>query len=186
MSTHQLRIAVLALLTAACGSEKRAANGDSATTAAAEAFKPVQVGDTLPALAAVTLAGDSITLGGAKGPLTLVNVWATWCTSCREEMADLEAIHRDFTPRGLRVVAVSVDEGDGTRVRRFIEHEKLTFAVTRDEGNRLQDTYRVVGVPESYLLGTDGRLLWHRTGGIHGNPQEARTAVEKALAPTSE
>jgi cytochrome c biogenesis protein CcmG, thiol:disulfide interchange protein DsbE len=177
-----VRHLAVALLAAACGGAKHTTT-DTTTPAAVEAFRPLQLGDTLPVLAQRTLAGDSLRLGGSGAPLTLVNVWATWCTSCREEMQDLEAIHRDFSPKGLRVVAVSVDEGDGTRVRRFIDHEKLTFAVTRDEGNRVQDAYRVTGVPETYLLGTDGRLLWHRTGGIHGGTQEARDAITKALVP---
>jgi peroxiredoxin len=180
MNVRHVRIALAALLATACGGAKKPV-GDSSVTSAAEAFTPVQLGDTLPRLSQRTLAGDTLSIGGSGAPLTLVNVWATWCTSCREEMQDLEAIHRDFAPKGLRVVAVSVDEGDGTRVRRFVDHEKLTFTVTQDVGNRVQDAYRVVGVPESYLLGTDGRVLWHRTGGIHGGTDEARAAVAKAL-----
>jgi len=177
---HLPLFALGALLATACGGAQKPAT-DSAAAPAAEAFTPVQLGDTLPVLAQRTLAGDSVRIGGSGAPLTLVNVWATWCTSCREEMQDLEAIHRDFAPKGLRVVAVSVDEGDGVRVQRFVQREKLTFPVTRDDGNRVQDAFRVMGVPESYLLGRDGKLLWHRTGGIHGGPGEARAAITKAL-----
>lgn len=69
-------------------------------------------GSALPAYRATTLAGAPVALGGRGGEgLPLVNIWATWCTSCREEMQDLAAIHHDYAPRGLRVVAVSVDAG---------------------------------------------------------------------------
>jgi peroxiredoxin len=100
----------------------------------------------VPTYAAPTLAGDTVRVT-AGGPLTLVNVWATWCTSCREEMADLEAMQRDYGPRGLRVVAVSVDEGSVERVRRFVEREKLTMPIAHDPEGRIQRLYSVVGVP---------------------------------------
>jgi peroxiredoxin len=114
--------------------------------------------------------------------VTLVNVWATWCTACREEMADLEALHREFQPRGLRVVAVSVDEGDGTRVRRFARQARLTMPVAHDPSGTVQDLYQVMAVPETYLVATDGRLLWRQAGGLHGAPEAARRAVVAALS----
>ena len=142
---------------------------------------PLAVGDPAPVVALRTLDGSPVQVGGPGAAATLVNVWATWCTSCREEMADLEALHRELTPRGLRVVAVSIDEGNGERVRRFVTKEGLTFAVARDSANSVQSAYGVVGVPESYVLDAGGRLRWHRTGGIHGGTAEARAAVEKLL-----
>jgi cytochrome c biogenesis protein CcmG, thiol:disulfide interchange protein DsbE len=146
-----------------------------------EVYRPLAVGDAVPAYASATLAGDTVRVGGV-GRLTLVNVWATWCTSCREEMADLEAIHRDYASRGLRVVAVSVDAGNGERVRRFVESERLTFTVAHDPGGRVQQLYRVAAVPETYLVSTDGRLLWQLRGGLHGNAARARAAIDRALA----
>jgi len=162
----------------ACG--RGGAGSDGAAPAAERA--PIAVGDSLPVLAVHTLAGEPVQLGGAGAAATLVNVWATWCTSCREEMADLEALHRELAPRGLRVVAVSIDEGDGARVRRFVQKQGLTFAVVHDSASRVQRAYGVVGVPESYVLDAQGRLRWHRTGGIHGGTREARQAVESLLA----
>jgi cytochrome c biogenesis protein CcmG, thiol:disulfide interchange protein DsbE len=145
-----------------------------------DAYRPLAVGDTVPPYAATTLRGDSVRVG-STGALTLVNVWATWCTSCREEMADLEAIHRDYAPRGLRVVAVSVDKGDGEKVRRFAEAERLTFAIAHDPAGRVQQLYQVAAVPETYLVSADGRLLWQRKGGLHGAAAEARTAINRAI-----
>ena len=170
-----------ALALAACTNARgERAGGDRAGTPDAEQFRPLAVGDSVPEMVVRTLAGDTVRVG-AGGPVTLVNVWATWCTSCREEMADLEALHRDFAPRGLRVVAVSVDGGDGTRVRRFAEHARLTMTVAHDPEQRVQELYQVVAVPETYLVGRDGRLLWRQAGGLHGAPEAARGAVERAL-----
>ena len=149
-----------------------------------EAFVPLAVGDTIPAYAAQSIDGDTVRLGGNE-PVTLVNVWATWCESCREEMSDLQNLTKQFGPRGLRVVAVSVDEGDGARVKRFVEHEKLTMTIVHEQASRIQEIFSTVGVPESYLVSADGRLLWRQAGGLHGDPKQASDAVERALAPAA-
>jgi cytochrome c biogenesis protein CcmG/thiol:disulfide interchange protein DsbE len=139
------------------------------------AFRPLSVGDPAPAYAVRTLAGDSVRVGA--GAPVLLNVWATWCTSCREEMADLAALDREYAPRGVRVLAVSVDAGDGTRVRRFVAAEKLPFAVAHDPGGEVQRSFQAVGVPETYLISGSGKLLWVQRGGLHG----AATAVRATL-----
>jgi cytochrome c biogenesis protein CcmG, thiol:disulfide interchange protein DsbE len=162
--------AAATLLAFACG------RGDRSD----EAFRPLAVGEQVPPYRATTLAGDTVRVNAGQ-PVTLVNVWATWCTSCREEMQDLEAMQRDFAPRGLRILAVSVDNGNGVRVRRFVESERLTFPVAHDPEGRVQQLYQTVGVPESYLIGRDGKLLWRQAGGLHGHTAEARASVERAL-----
>ena len=178
-------LGMLLLAGAAC-SARDAAAGDSVASAAVpdEAFRPLVAGDAAPAYAAVTLAGDSVRMGDGAGaqPLTLLNVWATWCTSCREEFADLERLQREMGPRGLRVVAVSVDHGGTAKVARFVRAQGTTFAVVHDGAGRVRDAYRAVGVPESYLIAPDGTVLWRHAGGLHGAPDAARSAVERALA----
>jgi peroxiredoxin len=184
-----VRIVPLVVALAACGrrTDAPADSGTGATPAApaAQAFRPLAPGDSVPPYAAPTLAGDTVRVA-AGGPLTLVNVWATWCTSCREEMADLEAVHRDYGTRGVRVVAVSVDEGDPARVRHFVEHQKLTMPIALDPTGSIQRAYSVVGVPETFLVGRDGRLVWRQAGGLHGAPEAARAAIDGAPAGTPE
>jgi thiol-disulfide isomerase/thioredoxin len=143
------------------------------------AFRPLMVGDAAPAYAVRTLSGDSVRVG--DGAPVLLNVWATWCTSCREEMADLAALERAYAPRGVRVLAVSVDAGDGTRVRRFVEAEKLPFAVAHDPAGVVQKTFQAVGVPETYLISADGRLLWVQRGGLHGAPAAVRATLDSVV-----
>jgi cytochrome c biogenesis protein CcmG/thiol:disulfide interchange protein DsbE len=146
------------------------------------AFRPLVVGDSAPAYAVRTLAGDSVRVGA--GTPILLNVWATWCTSCREEMADLAALERTYAPRGVRVLAVSVDAGDGTRVRRFVEAEKLPFAVAHDPAGVVQKRFQAVGVPETYLVSAGGRLLWVQRGGLHGAPAAVRATLDSVVGAT--
>jgi peroxiredoxin len=157
--------------------------GEPASAAVGDAG--VEIGRNVSEYRATTLSGTSVQLGGRGGPLTLVNVWATWCTSCREEMQDLATIDHEYASRGLRVVAVSVDAGSETLVRRFVQRESLTFPVVHDRAGTIQKQYHIVGVPTSYLIGAGGRLLWQQVGGIHGNLPKVRVEVEKALRVSS-
>jgi thiol-disulfide isomerase/thioredoxin len=87
----------IALALAGCRSETGAAAGS------------IEVGEPAPAYAAANLAGDTITLADLHGSAVLLNVWATWCGPCREEMPELQAIAGDYPANALRVVAVSID-----------------------------------------------------------------------------
>lgn len=161
--------AVAAILCIACGPRSR----DVAE------FRALQPGDTVPHYASASLRGDTVRLGGAEA-VTVLNVWATWCTSCREEMSDLEALSREFSPRGVRVVGVSVDGGDGTRVRRFVEGEKLTFTVAHDPAQRIQQLYQVVGVPQTLVVNREGKLLFSYVGNLRPMLDSVRTLLASA------
>jgi len=176
-----LASALVTAFGAACGAPGRGEAAAATPGSAATAAAPLALDAPVPAYDATTLAGERVRVGGEAAPLTLVNVWATWCASCREEMQDLEAMQRDYKARGLRVIAVSVDEGSVERVRRFVEREKLTMPIAHDPEGTIQRLYSVVGVPETFLIAPDGRLVWKQAGGLHGAPEAARKAVEAAL-----
>jgi len=161
----------LALVTASACSRQGESRG--------EAFRPLVVGDSAPAYAAVTLHGDTVRVGA--GTPVLLNVWATWCESCREEMSDLAALEKKYAPEHVKVVAVSVDNGDGTRVKRFADSEKLPFAVAHDPAGEVQKKFQAVGVPETYLISGDGRMLWVRRGGLAGAGPEVEAGLDSAV-----
>ena len=150
-----------------------------------DAFTPLRPGDQVPAYAATSIAGarqgESLDIG-EPGQVTLLNVWATWCTSCREEMADLDSLHRKYDGRGLRVVAVSVDQGDPGRVIGFAQREKLEMAIAHDPAGLVQQRFSVVGVPETYLIGKSGQVLWKVSGNVHASLGELESAIDAALA----
>jgi peroxiredoxin len=96
-------------------------------------------------------------------------------------MADLAALSREYAPKEVKVVAVSVDAGDGVRVRRFAEAERLPFAVAHDPGGEVQKAFQAVGVPETYLVSGDGRLLWVQRGGLHGAATNVRATLDSVV-----
>ena len=136
------------------------------------------VGAVAPTYAARALSGDSVTFGASVGGVTLVNVWALWCTSCREEFAELERMRVAHGAAGLRVVAVSVDQGGDDKVRRFVAARGSNFPVVHDREARISPIYGVVGLPSTYLIGRDGNIAWMLTGSF----LDERDALERAIS----
>ena len=145
-----------------------------------EAFRPIAVGQLVPELTVRTLEGDSARIAAGE-PVTLLHVWATWCGPCQKEFPEIEAIQREFGPRGLRIVAVSVDEGDDDPVRAFAQDKGATFEIGRDPDGSIRRLYQGIGVPESYLISADGRLLVRQFGAIPEGAAAMRAEIEKAL-----
>ena len=150
-----------------------------------EAFRPIAVGQLVPELTVRTLEGDSARIAAGE-PVTLLHVWATWCGPCQKEFPEIEAIQREFGPRGLRIVAVSVDEGDDDPVRAFAQDKGATFEIGRDPDGSIRRLYQGIGVPESYLISADGRVLVRQFGAIPEGAAAMRAEIEKALGASSQ
>jgi thiol-disulfide isomerase/thioredoxin len=161
-------LAAVAVLLAACGDAK-------------DRFRPLMAGDPAPRYAARTLAGDSARVGSSGEPLTLLNVWATWCAPCRAEFPELEQLHQDYGARGLRVLAVSVDDGGDDAVQRFVRDQGAHFSIGRDAQGEVQRAFQTIGVPESFLISRDGKLVWRHFGALPGGAAELRRVIDREL-----
>lgn len=140
----------------------------------------VAIGAPVPQFSAPDLQGENLSLTDFQGEPVLLNVWATWCIPCREEMPDLQAIQDTYGERGLRVVGVSVDQlhaaGD---IARFLDDHRISFTILHDPQSRVGRTFRTVGVPETFLIGRDGLLLARWFGPIDAD--QVRSSIESAL-----
>jgi len=145
-----------------------------------EQFRPIAVGEPVPEFTVRTLQGDSARIASGE-PVTLLHVWATWCGPCEKEFPEIEALQKEFGPRGLRIVAVSVDEGGDDPVLNFVKEKGATFEIGRDPEGSVRRLYQGIGVPESYLISADGRLLVRQFGAIPEGAAAMRAAIEKAL-----
>ena len=96
-------------------------------------------------------------------------------------MAALGSFNRDFHDQGLRVVAVSIDDGSDTRVQRFVEEHHLAFPIVHDREHAIEGLYNLVGVPTTFVIGRDGRLVWRYTGNIQDALADARRAIASSL-----
>ncbi|HEU0054005.1 MAG TPA: TlpA disulfide reductase family protein [Longimicrobium sp.] len=145
-----------------------------------------QVGEPAPAYAAKTVAGQEVTLASMRGKPVLLNVWATWCHPCREELPDLERLHQAHAARGLRIVGVSIDAaGQEKEVADFAREYGVTYDLWLDPDDRVSSVFASVGVPTTVLIGPDGTLLWRHLGPVKADDPELLKALEQALAKPS-
>ena len=138
-----------------------AAIGIGATIMVRNAPPRIEVGAVAPDFTVTNLATSKpVSLQQEyRGKVTLVNIWATWCGPCREEIPALDSLYRALAPKGLRIAAVSVDQGAAADVVKFMNEFHVTFDVLHDPKGAIQELYQSPKVPQSYLIGRDGRFV---------------------------
>lgn len=121
-----------------------------------------------------------ITEATFKGHVTLVNVWASWCVPCRDEVPFLNALGKD---ERIRVVGINYKDAPDNARRFLSRYGNPFYAVGRDANGRASIEWGVYGVPETYVVTRDGRIAYKLVGPIAaGNLKNAvMPAIEKAL-----
>jgi peroxiredoxin len=153
------------------------------TTQVGNVPKPLSIGGAAPRFTANTLTGQPKSLDAYKGRVVLLNIWATWCGPCRAEMPSIEALHKAYAPKGLSVVAVSVDdEGQERQIADFGKEFGLTFELLHDAPGAIQQAYQTAGVPESFVIARDGTIRKRWMGAEDWNSPANRALVEQLLA----
>ncbi|HEX9460404.1 MAG TPA: TlpA disulfide reductase family protein [Thermoanaerobaculia bacterium] len=140
------------------------------------------VGDPMPPYSAKYLDGKAMTLAGEKGNVVFLNVWATWCGPCRFETPELQALQTQYAAKGLKVIGVSVDEGDTEAVKTFVAEQKITYPIAVDPEGRIANLVQTTVLPTSLLIDRTGKIVWRQIGAIMPNDAKLKAAVEKAVA----
>lgn len=144
---------------------------------------PGSVGSPVPEYGAVTLDGASVDLAEFRGQVVLLNVWATWCGPCREEVPALQALYESQEGQPFEVIGVSVDlAGDREKIRRFAVDYEMTYPIWHDPDDRVSRAFRARGVPETYLIDRDGIIRWRHIGAVQEGDPGLLAAIEEALA----
>jgi len=163
-------LALLLAALAACGG------------AAGDRLQPVEVGKPAPAYSATTLAGDSVSLASLRGRVVLLNIWATWCHPCREEIPVLQALHERHAAEGLEVVGVSIDvASEREAVGEFVREFAMTYPVWLDPEGRVSNAFPAVGVPATFLIDPQGTVRWRKIGPIAENDTSLARALDEVL-----
>lgn len=119
-------------------------------------------GDIPPDFELMTLDGEKIRLSDFNGKKVILNFWATWCPPCRAEMPHMENFYeKNAEKMNVEIIAVNLTAeergGNGPeKVKKFIEEYGITFHVPLDETGEVADKYRIIPIPTSYLIGTNG------------------------------
>lgn len=137
-------------------------------------------GDLAPDFVLPALDGGVQKLSNHRGKPVLVNLWATWCPPCIAELPLLDAIVRDYGPRGLVVLGVAGDDDDA-RVRQFVAERSPAFQVLLDPGGTVGTQYGITGYPETFIVDRDGKLVAKFVGPLPSDADSLAPAVTTVL-----
>lgn len=144
------------------------------------------VGAPAPPYEAVNLAGEPVSLASLRGEVVILNVWATWCAPCRQEIPYLATLQAADGPKGLRVVGVSVDrEADHGKVADLAPKLGISYTVWLDPNERIGGLLRSPAVPATMLVDRAGIVRWKHTGVLREATPGFRDALNAALAAGS-
>ena len=136
---------------------------------------PIAVGLPAPGFTFPGINGKMVSLSDYRGKVVLVNIWATWCPSCVDEMPSMEKLYQKLKGKNFEILAVSIDSLGVEAVAPFMKKYNLTFPALIDAEGTVSIAYRTTGVPESFIVDKDGRLVKKIIGSVDWtNPEVLR------------
>ena len=121
-------------------------------------------------------------LDSLRGKVVLVDFWASWCEPCHKSFPWLAAMQAKYGPRGLVVIAIGLDH-DLDAADGFLAKHPAPFTVAFDPTGKTAEAYRVAGMPSTYLVDRDGRILRAHIGFVAGKTAEFEQQIEEACRP---
>lgn len=122
---------------------------------------------------------EMVRISDHKGRIVVLNFWSTWCGPCIEEMPELQRVAKRYSGEGVVVYGV-VHGDDPARALEWMRERGYDFPILSDPANRVADAYRVRGIPDTYIIGRDGRLARRRQGYFPGRLEEVIQEVLQA------
>ncbi len=136
-------------------------------------------GQSPPAFAAKSLAGDEISLTKYKGKVLLLDFWATWCGPCIAELPNVKKVYEAHHDKGFEIVSISLDQDEQT-LRDFVKQRELNWTHLYNgslpAGQDIATKYNVTAIPQMILVGRDGKIA-----GIGLRGPDLEQAVKTAL-----
>jgi thiol-disulfide isomerase/thioredoxin len=150
---------------------------------------PVALSQEIRETKVKTLDGGSLKLSDYDNKVVVVNIWATWCGPCRQEMPDLVKLNQEYKSRGLVVLGLATtynERDDPEHVKQFIKAQNVTYKILWDDGALAGPLVESVNgrsvIPQSFVISRDGKIVKHFSGfNALSTPTLMRQAVEEAL-----
>lgn len=125
------------------------------------------------------LDGNEVSLSDFKGKVVFLNFWATWCPPCRNEMPSMEALYQKLKDKDFELLAVSLDRQGSSAVKPFIRDYGLTFPILLDLDGKVARTYRVRGIPSTFVVDKEGLIAERIVG---ARDWQTPDSIEKFLS----
>jgi len=131
-----------------------------------------------PAFSGTTFEGEPISLAGWRGQAVVVNFWASYCAPCRDEAPMLERVWQEYRDQGVVFVGINTDDIEGN-ARAYLDEFAITYYNAPDVKGKIEDDYRITGIPETFVINRDGEIVRHFLS--TPRERELREEIERAL-----
>jgi len=143
---------------------------------------PVAAGSQAANFKLEKLDGTTISLESLRGKVVFLNVWATWCEPCREEMPSMQTLYDSFKDnKDFVMLAVSQDTKGRAAVAPYVAKNGYHFTILLDPENTIGETYDVSGVPETFIIDRKGQIVAHHMGAFDWSRPDVRDALQQLL-----
>jgi len=157
-------------------------NRPAATHEREQESPAVAAGDKAANFKLEALDGSTVSLDQLRGKVVFLNIWATWCGPCREEMPSMETLYDELrTNRDFVMLAVSQDTKGRIVVAPYVEKNGYHFKVLLDPENKVGEAYEVSGVPETFIIDRGGRIVAHHMGAFDWSRPDVKDALRQLL-----
>ncbi len=127
--------------------------------------------------------GGLTSLSDLRGKVVLVNIWASWCPPCREEMPAINRVYQEYESQGFEVLAVNTTYQDNLAdAEAFAQNLGLTFPILLDRTGEISQLYLLRGLPSSYFIDREGIIRYVVVGGPMSETL-IRTKIQELLGP---
>lgn len=145
------------------------------------AAQAAEVGKPAPDFTLPQKDGSTLSLTQLRGRVVYLDFWASWCAPCRQSFAFMNEMHAKYGKKGLRVVAINVDE-QRADAERFLQQSPAQFTVLFDPAGKAPEQYVPEGMPTSYLIDEHGKLLMVHPSFKEADRAELERRINEALA----
>ncbi len=132
-----------------------------------------QVGKTAKQFETTTFDGQKISLSQFQGKPVVLNFWASWCVSCRQEARLLEAIHKKYTPKGAVVIGIAINDTREASLASIRRYGKTYYLAPDDKTGTIALDYGVTAVPETFLINKQGIIKDKVLGAVNWKTLES-------------